>query len=122
MVIATPGSVYQWLKLEPSIRAAANAELDKRIIKIFAGNRGRYGAMRVTAELRAQGKIVGKNRVEKCMRFLELKAIAKRKRKATTDSKHKLPIADNLLNRDFNASGPNKKWVTDITYAWTGEG
>jgi putative transposase len=110
------------LKLQPSIRAAANVELDKSIIQIFAGNRGRYGAMRVTAELHAQGKIVGKNRVEKRMRFLELKAIAKRKWKATTDSKHKLPIADNLLNRDFNASGPNKKWVTDITYAWTGEG
>lgn len=78
--------------------------------------------MRVTEELRSQGQMVGKNRVEKRMKFLELKAIAKRKWKATTDSKHNLPIAENLLNRNFNTTEPNRKWVTDITYVWTQEG
>lgn len=113
---------YQWLKSQPSARASANAELDKNIIQIFTKHKGRYGAMRITAELRATGKMVGKNRVEKRMKLLELKAIAKRRWKATTDSKHSLPVAENLLNRDFSTTGPNQKWVTDITYAWTDEG
>ncbi len=113
---------YQWLKTPPSKRAIANAELDKNIIEIFARNRGRYGTMRITKELQAQGQRVGKNRVWNRMRSLELRALAKRKWKATTDSKHSLPVAENLLNRDWNTTGPNQKWVTDITYVWTQEG
>jgi len=113
---------YAWLGASPSKRAAANAQLDKNIINIFAKHRGRYGALRVTEELRAQGQTIGKNRVEKRMKVLELKALAKRKWKATTDSKHHLPVAENLLNRDWSTTGPNQKWVTDITYAWTQEG
>jgi transposase InsO family protein len=45
-----------------------------------------------------------------------------RKYKATTNSKHNLPVSDNLLNQDFTASAPNEKWVSDITYVWTSEG
>ena len=56
------------------------------------------------------------------MNHLNLKALAKRKWKATTDSKHNLPVAENLLNRDWSTTGPNQKWVTDITYVWTQEG
>ena len=56
------------------------------------------------------------------MKRLGLRAIAKRKWKATTDSRHALPVADNILNRDFSASAPNQKWVTDITYVATQEG
>lgn len=110
------------MKAKPSKRAIANAKLDTNIVEIFAKNRGRYGAMRVTQELQAQGQIVGKNRVGKRMRNLELRALAKRKWKATTDSKHSLPIAANLLNRDWSTTGPNQKWLTDITYVWTQEG
>lgn len=113
---------YQWLKTKPSKRAIANTQLDKNIIDIFSKNRGRYGSTRVTKELRAQGQVVGKNRVEKRMRYLELRALAKRKWKATTDSKHDLPIAENILNRDWSTTGLNQKWVTDVTYVWTQEG
>lgn len=118
----SPSGYYQWLKATLSKREIANTELDKNIIDIFAKHRGRYGVKRIVKELQAQGKIVGKNRVEKRMRNLELKALAKRKWKATTDSKHNLPIAENLLNRDWSTTGPNQKWVTDITYVWTQEG
>ncbi len=110
------------MKTEPSKRAIANAELNTNIIEIFTKNRGRYGARRVTRELQSQGKMVGKNRVGGRMRGLELRALAKRKWKATTDSNHSLPIAENLLNRDWSTTGPNQKWVTDITYVWTQEG
>lgn len=118
----SPSGYYQWLKAVPGNRALANAQLDKDIIAIFAENKGRYGVTRITKELREQGKIVGKNRVEKRMRYLNLKALAKRKWKATTDSKHSLPVAENLLNRDWSTTGPNQKWVTDVTYVWTQEG
>lgn len=113
---------YQWLKALPSKRAIANEKLDNNIIGIFSQNRGRYGAIRITKELQAQGKIVGKNRVATRMRSLELRALAKRKWKATTDSKHNLPVAENLLNRNWSTTGPNQKWVTDVTYGWTQEG
>ncbi len=113
---------YQWLKVQPSKRAVANAELDKNVIDIFVNNKGRYGALRVFQELREQGQMIGKNRVKKRMQALGLKALAKRKWKATTDSKHNLPIAENLLNRDWNTRGVNQKWVSDVTYAWTREG
>jgi len=118
----SPSGYYQWLKGQPSKRAIANAELDKNIIDIFVNNKGRYGALRVTQELRGQGQIIGKNRVERRMKALALKALAKRKWKATTDSKHDFPVADNLLNRDWSTTGPNQKWVTDITHVWTQEG
>jgi putative transposase len=65
--------------------------------------------MRITKELQSQGKMVGRNRVEKRMHSLELRALAKRKWKATTDSKHSLPIAENLLNRNWSTTGPNQK-------------
>ena len=117
----SPSGYYQWLKAQPSRRAIANESLDKDIIDIFAKNRGRYGVARITEELRAQGQIIGKNRVEKRMRHLELKALAKRKWKATTDSKHDLPVAKNLLNRDWSASATNQKWTTDITYSSLGK-
>ena len=113
---------YQWLKALPSKRAIANAKLNKEITAIFVNNRGRYGVKRVAKELQAQGQLVGKNRVEKQMRFLGLKALAKRKWKATTDSKHSLPVAENLLNRDWNTTEVNQKWLTDVTYVWTQEG
>jgi putative transposase len=118
----SPSGYYQWLKGQPSKRALANAELDKNVIDIFVNNKGRYGALRVFQELRGQGQMIGKNRVKRRMHALGLKALAKRKWKATTDSKHDLPIAENLLNRNWNTTGANQKWVSDVTYVWTGEG
>jgi putative transposase len=56
------------------------------------------------------------------MRHLGLRAKARKKFKVTTDSKHNLPVAPNLLNRDLTAHGPNQKWCGDISYVWTEEG
>ena len=113
---------YDSLKRSPSQQAQDNEVMDSQIIHIYTEHRGRYGAPRIHKELESMGRSVGKNRVARRMCRLGLKALAKRKWKATTDSKHVLPVADNLLNRDFSASAPNQKWVTDITYVATREG
>jgi putative transposase len=113
---------YFWLKRKPGKRRISNAGLDQRIISIFKAHKSRYGAKRITAELRENGERCGKNRVANRMRQLDLRAKAKKKFKATTDSKHNLPVAANLLNRDFTATAPNQKWVGDISYICTDEG
>jgi putative transposase len=113
---------YAWVKRKPSKRNLLNEELDKKIITTFNIHKGRYGVQRITDELRDHGETCGKNRVSKRMKYLGLHAKAKKKFKITTDSKHKLPVAKNLLDRDFSTTAPNQKWVGDISYVWTEEG
>lgn len=113
---------YAWVARKPSERQLANKALDKKITSIFDAHKSRYGAPRLTKELNSLGEICSKNRVFRRMRYLGLKAKSKKKFKMTTDSSHNLPVAENLLNRDFTASEPNQKWVGDISYIWTGEG
>jgi putative transposase len=99
---------YAWLKGLISKQKQANAVLDEKIKNIFTLHRSRYGYLRMVQELREQGEIVSKNRVARRMKYLGLQAQAKKKFKATTDSTHKLPVAENLLNRDFNARSQSK--------------
>lgn len=84
--------------------------------------KGAYGSPRMVLELRARGFPASKARVERLMREHGIRARHKRKFKVTTDSKHKLPIAPNLLDRDFAPAAPNQVWTSDITYLWTDEG
>jgi transposase InsO family protein len=118
----SPSAYYESLSRMPSRRERDNQIIDGQIAKIYTEHRGRYGAPRIHKELEALGKRLGKNRVARRMKRLGLRALAKRKWKATTDSRHTLPVAANLLNRDFSANAPNQKWVTDITYIATKEG
>lgn len=113
---------YAWKRPGASEREAEGQRLDEAICRHFEAHKGRYGSPRVTEELKAEGWRVGRPRVAKRMRALGLKARAARKYKATTQSKHNLPVAPNRLEQDFTASAPNQKWVSDITYLWTGEG
>ena len=73
-------------------------------------------------ELTAQGFEAGRDRIVRLRRELALRCTQKRKFKATTNSNHDLPVADNLLNQTFAPTRPNEAWVTDITYIQTGEG
>jgi transposase InsO family protein len=113
---------YAWIKDKPSKQKKENTVLDEKIKIIFTLHRGRYGHPRITQELREQGERLGKNRVARRMQHLGLQVQAKKKFKVTTDSKHNLPVAENLLNLDFSATEPNQKWVGDISYIWTTEG
>jgi putative transposase len=113
---------YAWLKRKPGKRKLSNEQLDKKIAETFNAHKSRYGAIRITDELCDAGERCSKNRVARRMKSLGLKAKGKKKFKITTDSKHNLPVALNLLNRDFSATAPNQKWVGDISYVWTDEG
>jgi len=87
-----------------------------------AGSKGEYGWPRIWKELLANGVRVGKERIQRLMKLHGIKARGKRKYVVTTDSKHNLPIAPNLLNRDFQPAQPNAVWTSDITYIQTDEG
>jgi len=76
----------------------------------------------VWKKLLAQGIRVSKDRVQRLMKLHGIKARTKRRFKATTDSRHNLPVAPNLLQRDFSPAKPDQVWTTDITYLWTDEG
>ena len=75
-----------------------------------------YGSPRMLDELRGRGFAVGKTRVERLMREHGIRARHKRRFKVTTDSKHNLPVAANLLDRQFSAPAPNRLWSADLTY------
>ena len=89
---------------------------------IHAEVKAAYGSRRMHRELKGRGHRIGLTRVERLMREHGIRARHKRRFKATTDSKHSMPVADNLLNRDFTPTAPNRVWTGDITYIATGEG
>lgn len=113
---------YAWLTRKPSKRAMQNKHLTHKIKKIFAEERCRAGSPRVTRRLHNEGITVGKHRVARIMQLNGWRAKAAKKYKATTNSKHSLPVADNLLQQDFSAKYADEKWVSDITYISTDEG
>jgi transposase InsO family protein len=104
-------------------RHLSNEALLVHIRAVYAANRGAYGWPRIWRQLRAEGIRVGKQRVQRLMQQHGIRARGKRRfRITTTDSRHGLPIAPNLLDRKFTAAGPNQVWVGDITYIATDEG
>ena len=93
------------------------------ISAVYAENRGAYGWPRIWRQLRAQGIRVGKLRVQRLMQQHGIQARGQRRfRVATTDSRHNLPLAPNVLDRKFLVAAPNQAWVGDVTYIATAEG
>ena len=113
---------YLWKKRPISKRDLSNYKLLFYIRQIHVESNKTYGSPRMTDALRAKGIKCNHKRVERLMREQGIYAKTKRKFKVTTDSKHKRPIAKNLIKMDFTASEPNKVWTSDITYIWTREG
>jgi putative transposase len=106
----------------PGRKRSSDAQLLALIRAIDAELKGAYGSPRMVVELRARGFPASKERVERLMRENGIRARHKRRYKATTDSGHRLPVAENLLNRHFTPTAPNQVWTSDITYLWTDEG
>lgn len=113
---------YAWRKRPESPRAQQRTRRLVAVRAAHAESRRVYGSPRVHAALRATGEVCCVNTVARLMREDGLRAKTRRKFRLTTDSSHGLPMAENLLGRDFSASAANLKWVADITYIPTGEG
>jgi transposase InsO family protein len=113
---------YAWRSRPLSPRAQANERLLTTLKVAHAQSRQTYGSPRIHAALKAEGIAVGRHRIARLMQAHGLRAKTRRKFKATTQSNHTLPVAENILNREFTVNQPNKVWVGDITYLWTQEG
>jgi putative transposase len=113
---------YAWRSREPSAAEVRREELTEQITTIHAEVKGRYGSPRIHAELAAQGVECCVNFVAKVMREAGIAARTKRKFRQTTDSNHPHPVAENLLDREFDPDEPNASWVADVTYIPTREG
>jgi putative transposase len=113
---------YAWLDRPLSKRAREEMRLEAEIKAAHKRTRQTYGAERLQHELAEHGVQVGICRLKRIRRKLGLYCKQKRKFKATTDSKHKLPVAENVLKQQFEVYEPNTVWVSDITYVPTDEG
>ncbi|HWN41149.1 MAG TPA: IS3 family transposase [Thermoanaerobaculia bacterium] len=113
---------YAWQGRPPAPRARADDRLGLAIAAIHAESRQRYGSPRVHAELADRGCRTSRKRVARLMRARGLAAWRRRRFRVTTHSRHPLPVAPNVLARQFDRPQPDRAWVTDITYIPTGEG
>jgi putative transposase len=114
---------YAWRKRAPSRRQERKQRLVDEMRTIHAEkHKGCYGSPRMQRELEARGHAVSENTVARLMKQSGLRATTGRKFRHTTDSNHASPVAANVLDRQFQATRPNEKWVADITYVWTDEG
>lgn len=112
---------HAWLTRPPSARARSDAVLGGRVRASFLLSDRTYGARRVWRDVLAEGFSCGLHRVERLMREQALRA-RPRRRQLPKDTGLRSVIAPNALEQDFEASGPNRKWVADFTYIWTAEG
>jgi putative transposase len=113
---------YKYAKRPESPRVAEELALQKRVRAVYERSAKRYGSPRVLRQLQREGLQVGKTRVERAMRGMGLVARAPRRFVVTTAANPKHGVEPNVLARRFEATRPNERWVTDITYIWTNEG
>ena len=113
---------HAWASRATSPTEEWRQELVGAIEEVHAEVKGRYGSPRMAAELKARGHECSENTVAKLMTAHGIRAKTPRRFVRTTDSNHKLPVASNLLERDFDPEGPNESWCADITYIPTREG
>ena len=113
---------YRWLNRKPTKREQEEPRLVAEVKAAHQRTRGTYGPERLQRDLADHDVPVGVHRIKRIRKEHGIKCIQHRKYKATTNSKHKLPVAANHLEQQFTAEAPNKVWVTDITYVSTGEG
>jgi putative transposase len=111
-----------WKKSGGPTHWLSDEQLLALIRSVHAQYRQAYGSPRITEELKSRGIPASLERVKRLMRENGIRAKHKRRYKATTDSKHALPVAPNLLDRKFETSAPDQVWTADITYIPTREG
>jgi putative transposase len=125
MLEVSPSGYHEHVAKRATPRQRKHLSDDALLVHIktvHAQSKGEYGCPRIWKALVIRGVRVGKERVRKLMKLHGIKARSKRKYKATTNSNHSLPIAPNLLDRQFAVVQPNRVWSSDITYIATDEG
>jgi putative transposase len=113
---------HAWLTRVPSARALTDAALTPVIERSFKASDRTYGARRVWRDVLAEGLACGLHKVERLMRQSALRARPRRRGLPKDRSEREAAVADNVLDRAFEAAGPNQKWIADFTYVWTAEG
>ena len=113
---------YASRRREPSARSREDQRLLIHIRAAHRFSRETYGVRRIVHELKAQGIEIGRHRIDRLMRQAGLKVKSRRPYKITTKRASRLPIVDNILNREFDAQEPDQKWVADFTYIATDQG
>ena len=113
---------YAWKRRDLKAASKREKRLLSQILKAYQSGRGAYGYRRVYAHLKKKGITCSLGEIRRVMRLNGIFRKCRHKFKVTTDSKHNMPVAPNLLNREFAVDRPNKAWVSDITYVWTTQG
>jgi len=118
----SPAGFYAWSARPERVRGAAHRALVAKIRVIHRESRETYGSPSIWDALVKRGYGVGEHRIARLMRAEGIRAKTVKKWRATTQSHHRLPVAANVLNRQFTVAQPNQVWAGDITYVWTTEG
>lgn len=113
---------YQWKKQTVTLQKYRKARLKTKIKRIHSESKGRYGSPKITHLLRQEGDVISERTVGKWMRELGIRSKVVKKYKATTQSRHNLPVHPNLVDQNFNVHAIGEVWVSDITYIPTEEG
>ena len=113
---------YAWIRRGESERSRENRTLLAQIKAIHMESRRTYGPLRIYDALKDRGAVCGRHRVARLMRKHDIRVKRKRRYKVTTDSGHGLPVAENLLDRQFDVSVPNQAWSADVTFVPTRQG
>lgn len=121
MLNVSRAGYYAWCRRPASTRVVANGMLRQEIQTAYEAGRGSYGYRRVHAAV-ARRVPCSRNRVARQMRRMGLRAQRNRRYKTTTRANPDRPVVPNRLNREFVASAPDRKWLSDITYVPTAEG
>lgn len=115
-------SYYSWKQHPLGKRKERIETIESAISRVYFKVHGRYGSPRISRELASENIKISRKTVAKHMKRMGLKSKLSRKYKATTDSSHREPVAENILNREFTANAPGEKCVSDITYLPTSDG
>lgn len=121
MRVSTSG-YYSWRSRDKSLRQKENEKLIPIVQKAHKVSKGTYGTRRIAEEIESHGISCGRHRARTLMNLAGVSVKPHKKFRATTDSRHDLPVAPNLLERQFDVAEPDRVWVSDITYLWTREG
>ena len=122
MLVVSASGYYAWVDRPPSKRAREEVRLELEIKAAHKRTRQTYGPERLQRDLAEHGVRVGIGRIKRIRKKLGIRCKQKRRFKATTQSRHRLSVAENVLGQQFKVYRPNAVWVTDITYVPTDEG